>query len=74
MLSPVSSSTVVSLVPGSTGLMDPCQKGTVDATALLTVQERLDLTVSAQVSFGTHFLGGSRLAGSSWWVIVAFCN
>ena len=46
-----SSSSALPLVSGSTGLLDPCQKGRVDATSLLTVQERLDLTVSAQVNF-----------------------
>ena len=60
----ISSSPALYLVLGSTGLMDPCQKDTVDATSLLTVQERLDLTVSAQVIFcANHFEGVDRLTG-----------
>lgn len=34
------------------GIKDPCEKETVDATANLTVQQREDITQSAQVIWG----------------------
>lgn len=39
------------LLPGATGihLVDPCEKDPVDALAPLTLQQREDITVSAQV-------------------------
>lgn len=40
------------LVSGGSGLLDPCEKGGVDAASSLTAQERVDITVSAQVSPG----------------------
>jgi zinc finger RNA-binding protein len=36
------------LLPGGTGLFDPCEKDPVDALASLTNQEREDITASAQ--------------------------
>lgn len=38
------------LLPGSPGLLDPCEKDPVDATSALTAQEREDITASAQVN------------------------
>ena len=35
---------------GGTGLCDPCEKDTVDALDIVSMQEREDLTASAQVS------------------------
>jgi len=40
----------LSLVPGGTGLLDPCEKGKVDAASCLSAQERANITLSAQVS------------------------
>ena len=37
------------LTAGGTGLMDPCEKGVVDASAPLSAQERANITLSAQV-------------------------
>lgn len=39
----------VCLFTGGTGLQDPCEKGLVDASACLTAQERVNITLSAQV-------------------------
>ena len=39
------------LLPGSPGLMDPCEKDVMDSSSSLTAQEREDITASAQVSF-----------------------
>ncbi|XP_068230966.1 zinc finger RNA-binding protein isoform X4 [Palaemon carinicauda] len=36
------------LLPGSPGLLDPCEKDPVDAASSLTAQEREDITASAQ--------------------------
>lgn len=41
------SSLIISL--GGTSLLDPCEKETVDAASSLTPQERVNLTLSAQV-------------------------
>ena len=38
------------LLPGSPGLLDPCEKDPMDAASPLTAQEREDITASAQVS------------------------
>jgi len=35
-------------VPGGTGLLDPCEKGKVDAASCLSAQERANITLSAQ--------------------------
>ena len=35
---------------GGAGLCDPCEKDTVDALDIVSMQEREDLTASAQVS------------------------
>lgn len=37
------------LLPGGTGLLDPCEKEPTDALSSLTRQEREDITSSAQV-------------------------
>lgn len=37
------------LLPGGPGLLDPCEKEPVDASANLTNQQREDITASAQV-------------------------
>lgn len=37
------------LLPDGPGLLDPCEKGSVDATAYLTAQQREDITAYAQV-------------------------
>ena len=37
------------LLPGSPGLLDPCEKDPVDAAAYLTDQQREDITFWAQV-------------------------
>lgn len=37
------------LLPTGPGLYDPCEKESSDASALLTSQEREDITASAQV-------------------------
>lgn len=37
------------LLPGGTGLLDPCEKGKVDAASSLSAQERANITLSAQV-------------------------
>ena len=39
------------LLPGSPGLLDPCEKDPMDAATPLTAQEREDITASAQVLF-----------------------
>jgi len=39
----------VNLCTGGAGLCDPCEKETVDALGEVTMQEREDLTASAQV-------------------------
>ena len=36
-------------LPGGAGLCDPCEKGAEDASAVLTAQERANITLSAQV-------------------------
>ncbi|XP_076034745.1 zinc-finger protein 72D isoform X2 [Oratosquilla oratoria] len=36
------------LLPGSPGLLDPCEKDPIDAASTLTAQEREDITASAQ--------------------------
>lgn len=38
------------LLPQGPGLLDPCEKEPVDASACLTPQQREDLTASAQVN------------------------
>ena len=43
--------------------MDPCEKGSVDAAALLTAQERVDLTLTAQVGVYIHTGVGGALVG-----------
>ena len=45
-----SSSSCSILVLGGSGLLNPCEKGGMDAAGSLTAQERVDITVSAQVS------------------------
>ena len=40
----------LSPMPGGTGLLDPCEKGKVDAASCLSAQERANITLSAQVS------------------------
>lgn len=40
---------MVVLLPGGPGLMDPCEKEPVDAVASLSLQQREDITNSAQV-------------------------
>ena len=40
----------VIVLSGGPGLLDPCEKETVDATATLSLQQRQDITASAQVS------------------------
>lgn len=35
-------------LPGGSGLLDPCEKGRVDASSSLTAQERANITLSAQ--------------------------
>lgn len=44
------------LLPGATGihLVDPCEKDPVDALAPLTLQQREDITMSAQVTKYVH--------------------
>lgn len=37
------------IVLGGSGLQDPCEKGLVDASACLSAQERVNITLSAQV-------------------------
>ena len=37
------------VLPGASGLRDPCETGIVDASAKLTAQERANITLSAQV-------------------------
>lgn len=37
------------LLPGSPGLLDPCEKDPIDAASPLSAQEREDITASAQV-------------------------
>ena len=37
------------LLPGSPGLLDPCEKDPLDAATHLTAQEREEITASAQV-------------------------
>ncbi len=37
------------LLPDGPGLLDPCEKDPIDATAYLTAQQREDITASAQV-------------------------
>lgn len=47
------------LLPGSPGLLDPCEKDPIDAASPLSAQEREDITASAQVklySTSTFFL------------------
>lgn len=40
----------LSLPPvGGAGLLDPCEKGTMDAAALMAAQERANISLSAQV-------------------------
>lgn len=39
----------LSYVLGGSGLQDPCEKGLVDASACLSAQERVNITLSAQV-------------------------
>lgn len=41
------------LLPGGPGVLDPCEKESVDALELLSNQEREDITASAQV---THLI------------------
>lgn len=36
-------------LPGGAGLCDPCEKGAEDASAVLTAQERANISLSAQV-------------------------
>lgn len=38
------------LLPGSPGLLDPCEKDPIDAASPLSAQEREDITASAQVN------------------------
>jgi len=38
------------MLSGGPGLLDPCEKEVVDAVASLSVQQREDITRSAQVS------------------------
>lgn len=37
------------LLPGSCGISDPCEREPTDATGHLTIQQRADITASAQV-------------------------
>jgi zinc finger RNA-binding protein len=41
------------LLPGGPGLLDPCEKEPTDAAGNLTLQQREDVTASAQVCFET---------------------
>lgn len=43
---------------GGTGLLDPCEKGTVDAAALMAAQERANITLSAQVCWSAVVAAG----------------
>ncbi|CAB0006927.1 unnamed protein product [Nesidiocoris tenuis] len=38
------------LLPGSAGIFDPCEREPTDASANMTIQERTDITASAQVN------------------------
>ena len=51
------------LLPGSPGLLDPCEKDPIDAASPLSAQEREDITASAQVRscVHTHTQGVSTL-------------
>lgn len=47
------------LLPGSPGLLDPCEKDPIDAASPLSAQEREDITASAQVRLPSpyqHFI------------------
>jgi len=41
---------MIMMVTGGPGLLDPCEKDPIDALASLTLQQREDITNSAQVS------------------------
>ena len=45
---------------GGPGLCDPCEKDTVDALGEVTMQEREDLTASAQVGQCSSYFAGSK--------------
>jgi len=40
---------VMVVLPGGPGLLDPCEKEPIDAVASLSLQQREDITNSAQV-------------------------
>lgn len=40
---------MMSTLTGGPGIIDPCEKETVDAVAFLDPQQRMDITTSAQV-------------------------
>lgn len=44
------------LLPGSPGLLDPCEKDPMDAAFTLSAQEREDITASAQVRYSMTVL------------------
>lgn len=44
------------LLPGGPGLLDPCEKEPTDAAGNLTLQQREDVTASAQVCYKTVIL------------------
>ena len=51
---------VISPPPGGNGLLDPCEKGKVDAAGSLTAQDRANITLSAQVCLhGNHWISMS---------------
>lgn len=44
------------LLPGGPGLLDPCEREPTDAAGGLTIQEREDITASAQVNHSTMII------------------
>ena len=61
----VTGSWLVVLLSGGPGLLDPCEKETVDAVASLSLQQREDITRSAQVLFFVLLL----LAKTEFWLL-----
>lgn len=49
------------LLPGSPGLLDPCEKDPIDAASPLSAQEREDITASAQVRYCVPYCLSSLL-------------
>jgi zinc finger RNA-binding protein len=48
-------------LPGGSGLQDPCEKGLVDASACLSAQERVNITLSAQHALRLIAFGKAHL-------------